>query len=239
LLKTSDSPVEWRKVEIVGHLGAGKWPRICINCGSQPTRPFRIERLFTWASDEGDESWEVELMDVPLCPACADKHRRELRTAPFLDRIRRALTFENVLSALFPSLAFLFFTYKLLVYLFQAKWTTAVGMAIPVVLFGGIAGILLSQILSRSRRFGVPPDTSVSGFFTFSRDRKKLFEPSRRRYQFRNAQFAEAFLEANRLIVWDPRSEKAVNAAFYRRILQIAGVFAAGLFILWTIYDEW
>src|SRR5205809_6126962 len=112
-------------------------------------------------------------------------------------------------------------------------------MMIPVAFFGLIAGVLGKQILNRSSRYRVPPDTSVSSSFTFTRDRKKMFEPSRRRFQFRNELFAEAFTEVNRDKLWDPRSALAGNAATKRALVYAFAIAAGAVFVLWSIWNDW
>jgi len=229
----------WRKVEVTGPLHQIKFPPICINCAAASSQTARIERLFSWGDEhEPDEISEVAVVNVPMCAACASRHWQEFKPIPFLDRLWPALKTERTIAFIFPFLTFLFFGWKALSFFFRAKFIMALGMMIPVVLFGLIAGVLGKQLLDRAQSYGVPANTSVSGCFTFSRDRKKLFEPPRRRFRFRNAGFAEGFIDANRGNLWDPRSAAAANASTKRVVLLGLLIAAAIPFVLWSVWNE-
>lgn len=124
-----------------------------------------------------------------------------------------------------PFLTGLFFSVKL-------PWN--VWMLLPVGFFWLIAGILWWQILDRSQQFGVTPDTVVTGSVSFSPRKKKLFEPERRSFEFRNDAFGNAFAELNRAKLWDPYSPQAIAAKSNRAILQYIGI---GLLIVFAIYS--
>lgn len=117
---------------------------------------------------------------------------------------------------------------------FFVKLPASVWMLLPVGLFWSIAGILWLQILNRSHQFGVAPDTIVTGSVNFTSRKKKLFEPERRRFEFRNDAFGAAFAEVNRAKLWDPRSPQAIAAKSNRAILKNIGI---GLLILFAIYS--
>lgn len=200
-----------------------------------------VERLFGWSEEESssDETWETASVNVPLCAACANRHWQEFKPVPFLDRLWPALKSERTIAFIFPFLTFLFFAWKALAFFLEAKFLTALTMMIPVGLFGLIAGLLWKQILDHSHRYGVPANTSVSECFTFSRDRKKLFEPSRRRFRFRNEAFAQAFADFNRDRLWDPRSDAAASASNKRVIFYGMLIAAGAVLLLWSLWKDY
>jgi hypothetical protein len=200
----------------------------------------RVERLFAWSDeDSSDETWEVARVNVPLCAECTKRHWQEFKPVPFLDRLWPALKSERTIAFIFPFLTFLFFAWKMLSFFFAAKFSSALTMMIPVGLFGLIAGMLGKQILDQSHRYGIAANTSVSGCFTFSRDRKKLFEPSRRRFRFRNEAFAQAFANLNQDRLWDPRSGAAASASTKRVIFYGLLIAAGAVLLLWSLWKEY
>jgi hypothetical protein len=176
---------------------------------------------------------------VPVCASCADRHRAELKHIGFFERILPALKTETTIAFIFPFLTTLFFFSKVLEDVARLKFERALFMMAPVTLFGSIAGVLWWQILSKSQKYSVPPDTIVSGSLSFSSRKKKLFEPERRRFEFRNEAFANAFLEANRERLWDPRSPTAIHARSNRAILQYAAIVVFVAFAIWAAIDEY
>lgn len=231
---------QWPRVEVTGKLQRVAFPPVCINCAAEARQRVKVERVFVLESEETDgQEYETESVWIPLCDPCASCHRTELLSVPFTARIWPALRTQRTIAFLFPFLAFSFFAGKSLEYLLQGKLMTAAGMLIPAGFFGLIAGWLGAQLLSRFRHFGVPPDTPVSACFTFSRDRSRLFEPSRRRFRFRNPRFAESFAEINRPKLWDPRSAAASNAAAKRLILYAALIAGVALLLAWPFVQEW
>jgi hypothetical protein len=138
-----------------------------------------------------------------------------------------------------PFLVTLFFVSKVLEDVARLRFERALFMMAPVTLFGLIAAVLWWQILSKSQKYSVPPDTIVSGSLSFSSRKKKLFEPERRRFEFRNEAFAAAFVEANRARLWDPRSPEAINARSNRAMLQWGAIAVFVLFGIWAVIDDY
>jgi uncharacterized membrane protein YeaQ/YmgE (transglycosylase-associated protein family) len=176
---------------------------------------------------------------VPVCSSCADRHRAEWKPIGFFERIWPALKSEKTIAFIFPFLGALFFFSKVLEDAARGNFTRAAVMMAPVLFFGSIAGFLWKQILDTSQQYGIPPDTAVSGSFSFSSRKKRLFEPERRRFEFHNERFAKAFVEANRSNLWDPRSPEAINARNSRTLLQYGLIAVVVLFVAGSVIADW
>ena len=215
------------------------FPAFCINCAAEASQTVRMHQLFTSIDDDNNETWEVSSVDVPLCSACAAMHTAQLKPVPLLDRLWPAFRTELALPLFFSGCTALFFVGEMMKSFLKGNFTSMWVRGIPVAIFTLIAYACWLPIRGRVRRFGLPPPTTISDCFTFSTDRSRLFEPSRRRFQFRNQNFAEAFVTANQGKLWDRRSPQAASALTKRTILYGLLIVAAVLFFGWSVYQEW
>ena len=199
-----------------------------------------IRKVFTFEDEDSDDvRCEIDMIHVPVCAPCANRHRAEWRPIGFFDRIWPALKSEKTIAFIFPFLGTMFFFSIALKDAARGNFARAAFMMAPVVFFGLIAGLLWKQILDKSQQYGVAPATAVSGSFSFSSRKKRLFEPERRRFEFQNEVFARAFVDANRANLWDPRSPQAVNASNTRTLLQYGLIAVVVVFVAWSAIADW
>lgn len=105
-------------------------------------------------------------------------------------------------------------------------------MLIPVTIFGTTAAGLAWRIWNESKRYGVPPDTSVSADFKFTRGKRWRFE-------LFNDEFGEAFIEANRDSVYDRYSTDEINRRNRNALLTWGVIIVFLLYGLWNVVAEW
>ncbi len=101
-----------------------------------------------------------------------------------------------------------------------------------VLLFAAVALIQARLAWTRTERFAIPPQTSVTRAFDFSDDVSDVFDAKQRRvYAIRDPAFAEAFTALNRDRVWtpDPKAERserrlAIALAAFLALAALAGL---------------
>ena len=72
----------------------------------------------------------------------------------------------------------------------------------------------------------------------FTDDRSDLFETEHRTYNFRNPEFAAAFIELNKTRIWQPDGRRARVAQRKRKIAYIVFGIAAGAAVLYGFLED-
>ena len=103
--------------------------------------------------------------------------------------------------------------------------------------FGVIGAVSLGGAYKETRRYAIIPPTSITSAVEFSSDHSDMFEPERRNYSFRNREFSEAFLAANRDALWD--GQKRVRASINRQFFYGAVAVAVAAVLAWQAWQWW
>jgi hypothetical protein len=189
------------RVELRGALRRIAWPALCPNCGAPAHERIHVRKVFRRVGGHrtGPALYPIAGADIPFCAECARSHRA---AAPGMTPLEYALSHLRtpaVVALLGASVAALF-TLKLALGAAPGEART-LGLAI----FGFFALAWVAsavEVCRQTRRFRVPPPTTVTRACDFSDDLGNLFEGERRVYAIRDPAFAEALVAANQDRVW-------------------------------------
>ena len=209
--RSGEVPALRHSVKLVGQASSLRWPDVCVSCGAASSGRLPVTRAFDrdWRFAPASRSPDyfrivaVQTIDVPVCTACADRHRQEARPVGGLSTVLSLLATAwtlplviavlGVLHSLFPEL--LGFP-SAPVPTTRTRWQTAAFTLAAA----GFAATAWYQ--SRPRR--VTPPTTVTETFDFSDNLASLLREEHRVYGMDNDVFAQAFRDANLARVWTP-----------------------------------
>jgi hypothetical protein len=218
-----------------------RFPRVCINCCSPASTQLEVGRVHHAQSQEGSASREVRTAFRPFfCAACAAQHLRELPPFDWSLVGRRILA---MWTYLIPAAGSFFVMYILAPVLIRGALR---GRPSDLFLSGGIflffALLCLVCLVSgwlRTAHLVPKPITSISSAIEFTGDQSETFEPTWRRYTFRNDAYTEQFRAANAPRLWDRHSTRARRAFTLRQWFKWVIWAALGCATLWYLWDEW
>ncbi|MFN3324914.1 MAG: hypothetical protein ACK5AZ_15560 [Bryobacteraceae bacterium] len=223
---------ETRGVELTGLPGLLRFPLICAHCGHAASGRILIEKVFsTTHRDHLDH--EIVGAAVPFCPRCAAQHEREVRRVTSWKRVLmcfRSAVMLGVLGAIFLGALFL---PEALGRLTRADWTGAAIFGAIVLLFLLLAAGCFRVAWSETRRFAVPPQTSITRSFDFGANLTLAHRTRRHAYTLFNPRFAEAFLLYNRDRAWDPGAPGTRRTRPLREGLIFALIAAGAAWMIW------
>lgn len=234
--RSGEVPVLPHSVKLVGPVHRLRWPNVCVSCGAgsservPATRVFDRDWRFTPATRSPDtfRILAVQTIEVPVCHACAVRHRQQARPVGLLGTVLSAMATAWLIPVLVAVLGVLFHLPAGLLGPASAFAPAAgtrgqaAAFALAAVCFAGVAW-------HQTRHRRVTPPTVVTQAFDFSDDLAGIGGVSHRVYGMENALFARAFRDANHDRVWteacrerSARRERLVAAA-----LLLAAVLAA------------
>ena len=80
------------RLEVRGAPRSLTWPDVCVNCGGGATERVRVRRAFYWRArrrqSRGWFGYQVVSADLPLCSACAARHRETVPQVSWFRRYR-------------------------------------------------------------------------------------------------------------------------------------------------------
>ena len=206
------------RVELTGKLRSLTFPDACPNCGAAARERLRVRKVFRRKSYRRPWRYFIAEVRVPFCSACIARHESEVERMSTPRRLLTALLSVEALGALFCGGFALFVALKILAPMGQGEPLFAPVLG-GVLFFAVIALIQARLAWTRTERFAIPPQTSVTRAFDFSDDVSDALDAEQRRvYAIRNPAFAEAFAALNRGRVWIPdakaeRSERRLTIA--------------------------
>jgi hypothetical protein len=206
------------------------WPDVCPACGAPARDRLGVQKVFVrrHRGRGAGTRYAVTSLTVPFCEKCVDRHHAETRPmAP----LRRVLTyFQSLLIIPVAGAAYL-----ASVTLPAAAGTTADEPAGRwgwglVAAFAAICVASLIAMVPATRRFRVPPQTSITRAFDYSDELGNVVEGRRRVYAIQNGGFAERFASVNGELAWTMEQEQRG----LWRVGVVAGVAIAGL-VAWQL----
>ena len=208
-----------------------KMPGLCANCGAAAKERIRVRKKFTRDSDEGPDKILIVEAYPPLCGDCLRRHEAEEERVSFAGRILLCFRSGMMIGAAVTFFGALFFLYILGPGIGSGNRVEFLfGAGLPG-FFAAISLVFVALAWRDSEHLTVKPLTSVAQAFDFSDDVSKLFEPARRRYTLRNAEFAEEFGRLNADKVW-VRSGTRAQRAHLLRWVAFALFLAAGVVVI-------
>jgi hypothetical protein len=209
-------------------------PSICAHCATPAPGHIVWRKVFEDRDDEST-SYTILAARAPFCPACIARHERELKRFTPLDRLLLCLRSGLIIPALCSGGLTLWLTPKFLPGVFGSWPGNALSAAVP----GLFSLIALGSFLAAwrdSERHAVPPLTSITASFGFSRDIAGTFEGVRHRYTLANPDFAAALLAANEDKTWRRTGPKAQSASRKRMALYVIFGIAVAATFVWDLF---
>ncbi len=198
------------RVELTGKLRSLAFPDICPSCGAAARERVRVRKVFRRTSRHRPTRYFIAEARVPFCPACIARHESEVERMSAPRRLLTALVSFEALGALTCGGFALFVALKILSPMGEGD-----PLGVPILglmlLFATVALVQARLAWTRTERFAIPPQTSVTRAFDFSDDVSDVLDSEQRRvYAIRDPAFAEAFATLNRDRVWlpDPKTER-------------------------------
>jgi hypothetical protein len=201
------------RLELRGAPRSLTWPDRCANCGAPAVERLPVAKAFypqiRWGSHAAvTRGYHVVRADIPVCAACAERHRATIRAQSVFARYRTFIL-NPVHIATIGLLALLWLVGPSLADMSSPAQAPWLGTAIIGAFAAGIAWtIALAWWTTRPDRF--PPVSEITSACDFSQDVSQLFERERHIYRIRNAQFADALATLNRDRVWTDADQASV-----------------------------
>ncbi|MGE0815483.1 MAG: hypothetical protein AB7O28_18050 [Vicinamibacterales bacterium] len=226
------------RVEVRGPTRSIVWPDVCANCTATTSGRLRVQKAFFRRGRgrlyHGFLGYRVVSIDVPLCPACASRHRASLPEVSWLRR-HRTFLLNPAHIATVGCLVALWGTLPAVAGMSAHGTAATIAWGLPAIFVFGIAWTVgTTWLISRPDRF--EPRTETSLACDVSHDVGGLFSRHRHIYGFRNQGFAEAFERANHDRVWTTRDQTEMRRrSGLIAVLLLGGLVVARL-LLWY-YD--
>jgi len=189
-------------VELKGSPGALTWPDICPNCGAPASERVKVRKVFGRHTQLSSESrsysrFLIRSATIPLCAACAQRHRELLRVTMPQQALFRILRNPAMLAA-YAAIAFAVFAFRRLV---VGSGEPQHGLAI-IGFFLLVALFTFSMVWWHTRTDFVPPLTEIARACDWSDNLGNLLTGERHAYAIRNAAFTQAlaFLNGDRFV---------------------------------------
>jgi hypothetical protein len=214
---------------IVPLSGKPVFPPVCVNCAAPAQARLTVSQAFPHGNGNNVVSYRPF-----FCDRCIATHHGEQQPDPTLF-IRRLLHGKFLWIPIFGS------SWALSVVM-PSVWDALLrkdlnGLAISGLLAAFFAAIVLGCLIAiwgGSSHLAVKKPSSVSSAIHFSRDLSQTFEPTWRRFTFRNTAYTEQFRDANRHQLWTrsrPESQRAMILRHYGKyvlyiLIAVVAVFA-------------
>jgi hypothetical protein len=193
----SDLAPHAHRLELGGAPSDFVWPDLCPACGGAARDRLDVRKVFVRRSrgHGGRTRHVIACVTVPFCEKCVDRHHAE---AHAMSPLRRGLTYVQ---------SFLLIPAVGAGYMASVTLPAARGASLDqpaglwawglVAFFAGISVMSLVAMWQGTKRFRVPPQTSVTRAFDYSDELGSMVEGRRRVYTIQDGGFAERFASIN------------------------------------------
>lgn len=225
-------------VELKGPLGSSRMPALCVSCAAPYGGFAVVESVFTRTHSDSPNTYVVGRLSVPLCVACLGRHNAE---RPPIDAVKRVLLMfrtPEVFAGIAPGAASLFVLWIAIPRFLRFDLISMGFFSALSGFFGLIAFFGFRAAWQDSERYAVQPPSSVSSAIRFSDDRADLFEPEHHTYILSNPQFAAAFIELNKALIWRPDGRQANVARQKRNLSYIVFGIVVACVVIYSLLDE-
>lgn len=186
---------------LTGEPGSFELPPRCPNCGAAASATIPLHKVFDVAASDDPNRYVPTTLALPVCAACAARHRAGTVEPTLLQRI--VTSFENLdmVGAIVQCAAALFLAYLALKKLFGGDVVSAALLMLLPVLLLLSARVVYRKALQDTAYRRVPPPSEVARSFDYSDNVARGFEQPRFVVTIKDAHFAKDFetLNASRL----------------------------------------
>ena len=207
--RSGEVPSLPHSVKLAGAPRSLQWPNVCASCGTVASERLPVTRVFDrdWRRQGATRSAgnfrivAVQTIEAPVCRACANRHRQEVRPVGLFATALSVVASVWVIPLLVAALGALLYVFPrllgdagALVPATRTGWQAA-AYALLAIVFAAA-----TWYQTRPRR--VTPPTSVTQSFDFSDNLASLVGVEHRVYGMENESFARAFRDANADRLW-------------------------------------
>jgi hypothetical protein len=223
------------RLEVRGTPRSLTWPDVCVHCAAGATERVRVRRAFYRRARgrrySGLSGYRVVSADLPLCAACAARHRETVPQVSLFRRYRWWLLNPAHIATIGCAA---------LLVMVQPGQLDLPGTSTGLMATWGLSGIFVLGIvwmigitwwMSRPDRF--EPPSEITSACAISHDVSQFFEGRRHLYGFRNQAFADAFGQANRSRVWTEGDQARMWKKSLVAVILLIVVFGGGRLLLW------
>src|SRR5437773_166645 len=201
-----DFPPAVERVDLHGRLPSAAWPPLCANCCAPATSRLVVKKILRRMPGGRflGHGWPyvIRRARIPYCPSCIARHAQIVAAErmPFLELIVRLVATPLVIP--FVGGAFLARVFL------PDTIAKPIGSPLHNVGLAILAAMLLAMVTSgwgswhATSFYLVPNENEITSACNFSDALGGLFTGWHRAYAFRNRDFAQAFIAANRKRLW-------------------------------------
>jgi hypothetical protein len=230
-------PAEGRRVELHGSLRSVHWPAVCANCCTPTTSRLVVKKIFRrmQGGRYHGRGWVyvIRRARIPYCSSCIAMHRELVRAKRmrFPELVFRLVATPLVIPFIGGAIVAKAF--------FPDVVARPLGNPLHNVGLGILVAMLFAMCMSAwgswnaTRFYLVPPLDEITAACDFSDELGSLILGRHRAFVLRNADFAQAFVDANRSRLWTPRdTERRDWLKAVLGVVLLAGLIAAR--VLWV-----
>lgn len=223
------------RLEVRGTPRSLTWPDICAHCGGAATERVRVRRAFYRRTRgrryAGFFGYRVVSAYLPLCGACAQRHRETVPRVSWFRRYRWwLLNPAHIATVGCAALLVMVLPGEIDPPLTSAGLMATWGLS-AIFFLGIVWTIGITWWMSRPDRF--EPRSEITSACAISQDVSEFFEGRRHLYGFRNQAFADAFERANQARVWTERDQSRMWKKSLIATILLIVVFGGGRLLLW------
>lgn len=184
-------------------------PPLCPNCGAAAAERFEVQKVFRRTSSDDPTRHVISSLRLPLCVACAARHRGIAVAPTALQRVLAGFSSFDMLGAVALSAAGLFVLNLVLRELLKGRVINGLLLGALAAVFFLIAWLHGRHVWDATAHRRVPPQGEVARAFDFSDDVSPMFEQPRFVCTVKDAAFATAFAHLNADRLYRPESAAA------------------------------
>ena len=232
-----DFPPALERVDLHGRLRSAVWPPLCANCGAPATSRLVVKKIFRRQPGGRylGRGWKYVIRSarIPYCPSCIARNAEivEAQRMPFLELVIRLVATPLIIP-------FIGGFWVARVFL-PDTITKPIGDPLHNVGLGIIAAMLLAVGVSAwgswhaTSFYLVPAENEITSACVFSDELGGLLTGWHRAYTFRNHNFAQAFIAANRDRIWaQADTVRAGRISFAAGLLLLTGLIVGRLLLV-------
>ena len=232
-----DFPPALERVDVHGRLGSAAWPPLCANCCAPATSKLVVKKIFRRQPGGRylGRGWKYVIRStrIPYCPSCTARNAAIVNAErmPFPELVVRLVATPLIIPFVGGMVVARIFLPDTI--------TKPIGDPLHNVGLAIVAAMLLAIGISAwgswhaTSFYLVPGANEITSACNFSDELGGLLTGWHRAYSFRNHEFAQAFIAANRDRLWTKAdTARAGRISTVAGLLFLAGLIAARLLLV-------
>jgi hypothetical protein len=233
----TDLPADSQRVDVHGRLRSAVWPPICANCCAPAPSRLVVKKIFRRmpGGRHRGRGWKyvIRKTRIPYCASCMARNAELVAAArmPLGELLVRLVATPLIIPFVGGAIVARVFLPDVI--------AQPIGNPLKNVGLGVLAAMVLAMLTSAwgswnaTRFYLVPEQNEITSACDFSDELGGPFTGWHRAYAFRNRDYAEAFVAANRTHLWTKADTvRAGRIAFIGGLLLLAGLIVARILLV-------